>query len=126
MPSQEVLARVYETCSADNVRPDTDYVSVLSPEPVNYELNVHYWIDESNSSRSSYIQALVEQAVNDWILWQRKSLGRDINPSELTARIINAGAKRCEVIAPNFRVLDAWQVAVCVNQVIAYEGLEKA
>ena len=126
LPSQEVIDRVYETCSTDNVRPDTDYLTVLSPETVNYSLNVHYWIDEQDSAGSSYIQALTEQAVNDWILWQRKSLGRDINPSELVAGIVNAGAKRCEVISPEFTALEKWQVAVCANQNVVYEGLEKA
>ena len=126
MPSEEVIGRVYETCNADNVRPDTDYLTVLPPEEVNYALNMTYWIDEGDSSRSSYIQSAVNAAVEEWILWQRKSLGRDINPSELVKRVINAGAKRCEVSSPLFRVLEDWEVGICNSAVVNYGGLEKA
>ncbi len=126
LPSQEVIQRVYDTCNADNVRPDTDYLSVLSPEAVNYSLNVDFWIDSSDSVNSALIQANVTQAIQDWTLWQRKSLGRDINPSELVKRIILAGAKRCVINSPEFRVLNDWQVAMCQDMQINYQGLEKA
>ncbi len=125
LPSQEVIAKVYETCNADNVRPDTDYLTVLPPEQVNYSLNLSYWISAKDSASSAYIQELVENAIDGWILWQRKSLGRDINPSELVKRIVEAGAKRCEIISPEFRVLEDWEVAVCVNKQVIYQGLEK-
>lgn len=125
LPSQEVIQRVYETCNADDVRPDTDYLTVLPPEVVNYSLNMSYWIDEADSSQSAYIQGAVDKAVSEWVLWQRGSLGRDINPSELVKRVMTAGAKRCEIERPAFRVLNDWEVAVCSSQRVIYQGLEK-
>lgn len=126
LPSSEVIARVYESCNADNVRPDTDFLTVKTPSVVDYNLSITYWIDEADSSTSSYIQAAVERQIDEWVLWQRKALGRDINPSELIKRVVEAGAKRCEVISPAFRVLEAWEVAVCGNKSVVYGGLEKA
>ena len=126
LPSDEVLAEVPKVCSAENVRPDTDYVSVKSPVSVNYSLNVKYWIDDKDSVNSSYIRSEVESEVEGWILWQRQKLGRDINPSELIRRVINAGAKRCEVSSPEFRVLKDYEVGMCVNSNVEYGGLEKA
>ena len=126
LPSQEVLNAVLKVCSAEDIRPDTDYVSVKSPAAVNYVLDMTYWIDASNAGYAGYITSAVSSAVNDWIQWERQSLGRDINPSELTHRVLSAGAKRCEVRSPVFRVLKDYEVGMCVNSNIEYGGLEKA
>ena len=125
IPTQEILNIVYETCNNDSVRPDTDYLHVKQPEIVNYNLSVKYFIDRANSSTSATIAANIETAINEWIKWQRVKLGRDINPSELNYRIIQAGAKRCEIYSPVFTVLRPYQIAV-INQIsITYGGLEE-
>ncbi|MBQ9564857.1 MAG: baseplate J/gp47 family protein, partial [Synergistaceae bacterium] len=116
LPSQDILDAVYEACGTDNdVRPDTDCVHVLTPETVHYDLNVTYWIDRGNATLAASIQAAVETAVNGWVLWQRSRLGRDINPSELTRRMVVAGAKRVEIGSPAFRKLEPWQLAIPDN-----------
>ena len=125
LPSEEVLAQVLAVCNAENIRPDTDYVHVLAPSVVDYNLDVTYWIDAGKSTESKYLCAQVEAAVSEWVLWQRKALGRDINPSELVKRIVEAGAKRCEVRAPGFRVLRANELAVCGDVNVMYGGLEE-
>ena len=126
LPGGEVLAEVLSACSAEDVRPDTDYVSVKAPVSVKYVLSLTYWIDEKDSVNSGYIQSAVESAVQGWELWQRQALGRDINPSELIRRVVNAGAKRCAVSSPEFRVLKDWEVAECERESVTYGGLEKA
>lgn len=126
LPTQEILDLVYAACNADDVRPDTDYVHVLSPEEINYELEVKYYIDRANASSASYIIEQVNQAVNEFISWQHNKLGRDINPSELSHRILTAGAKRCEIVNPSFRVLAAHEIAICSNKIITFGGLEEA
>jgi len=124
LPSQEILDAVLEACSAEDVRPDTDYVHVLSPQIVFYDLSVAYWIDRANATRAASIQSAVQQAIEGWIEWQRARLGRDINPSELTRRMVVAGAKRVEITSPLFRVLSAREVALLDNSTITYGGLE--
>lgn len=126
LPSDEVLDEVLAACNAQDVRPDTDYVHVLKPEAVNYDLDVTFWVDEQDSSRAMLIRDSCVEAVDGWILWQRSALGRDINPSELTHRLVDAGAKRCEVRSPVFRVLKDWQVGMCVDKSVIYGGLERA
>lgn len=126
LPSEEVLAQVLEVCSRDDVRPDTDFVSAKCPEAVNYDLNVKFWVDESKSSSALLLASQVEAAARGWVSWQGTALGRDINPSELVHRMIEAGAKRCEVISPEFRVLKDWQAGVCGEVSIEYCGLERA
>ncbi len=124
LPSQEILDAVYDACSAEDVRPDTDYVHVLTPQIVSYDLNVSYWIDRVNAVRAASIQSAIQQAIEGWIAWQRDRLGRDINPSELTRRMVVAGAKRVEIASPSFTVLSAREVALLDGSAITYGGLE--
>ena len=126
LPDEWVLVRVYAACNAEDVRPDTDYLTVKKPVAVSYSLDVTFWIDEDDASTASLIEAACNKAVNDWVLWQKLKLGRDINPSELTHRLVNAGAKRAEIRSPSFTVLKDWQVAYCTGMNIVYGGLEKA
>ncbi|MBQ2616631.1 MAG: baseplate J/gp47 family protein [Synergistaceae bacterium] len=126
LPGDEVLGQVLNACSASDVRPDTDYVHVLKPVQVSYALDVKFWIDAEKSSAAGIIRVNCVDAINDWITWQRSSLGRDINPSELIHRVVAAGAKRCEVYSPAFTVLKGWEVGVCTSQSVNYAGLEDA
>ena len=125
IPPEEVLNQVYEKCTADDLAPDTDLVQVLAPEEINYDLEVKYYIDKENSAQASYILSQVQAAIEEWVNWQHKKLGRDINPSELNYRIVQAGAKRCEIYSPSFRVLSASETALCVSKSVIFGGLEE-
>lgn len=126
IPGQEILDAVAEVCSDEKIRPLTDSVTVLAPAVVNYDINLTYWIDKSNSAIAVSIQNAVNDAVNDYIAWQKSKLGRDINPSELIARIKGAGAKRVEITSPAFTQVTLEQVAVASNVTVTYGGLEDA
>lgn len=125
IPSDEIINAVYDACNAEDVRPDTDYLTVSKPEVVNYDISLRYWIDEKNSASSYAIVNKVKTAIEDFISWQRLALGRDVNPSELNKRVINAGAKRCVIDAPNFKVLAKNQLAILNAKDIFYAGLEE-
>ena len=98
---------------------------MLSPQKILYDLNVTYWIDRSRASQAVFIQKSVRQAVNDWVLWQKRRLGRDLNPSELNHRMVASGAKRVEIVSPTFTVLTAAQVAIPKAEPrLSFGGLE--
>jgi phage-related baseplate assembly protein len=124
LPSQEILDAVYDICDAEDIRPDTDHVFVLTPTPVSYDLQATYWIDRSRATQVTAIQQAVTLAAQAWISWQRSRLGRDVNPSELNHRLVAAGAKRVEITSPVFTVLTHSQVAVPDNIEITFGGLE--
>lgn len=124
LPSDELIQLVYETCNSDKTRPDTDFVHVYAPEVVGYALEVTYWIDRERAAQASQIRSAVENVISEWLVWQKSKLGRDINPSELTSRIIQAGAKRVEIPTPGFYRLFQNQIAVCRSQSVNYGGLE--
>lgn len=124
LPTQEILDAVYDVCNAEDVRPDTDCLHVLSPEVIEYELNVTYWIDRKRATQAAAIQKAVESAVSGWVTWQKSKLGRDLNPSELNHRMVQAGAKRTEIFSPEFTVLKEYQVAVMAGITLTLGGLE--
>ena len=66
----------------------------------------------------------MNDAVADYILWQKSKIGRDINPDELIQRIKAAGAKRVVIASPGYTVINNESVAVCQSQTITYGGLE--
>lgn len=124
LPSQEVLDLVDQTCNAEDIRPDTDYVHVLSPVSIKYDLRLTYWIERANSTQATAIQAACEQAISGWLSWQRARLGRDLNPDELIHRLKRVGIKRTEILSPVFTVLSPSQVAIPENIEITFGGLE--
>jgi phage-related baseplate assembly protein len=61
--------------------------------------------------------------VEDFQTWQRR-LGRDINPSELIARVRGAGAKRLTLTAPADLTVGETQLPKCAAVTVAYGGIE--
>ena len=74
-------------------------MTALAPDEVEYAITVKYWIAESDQRSVSEIQSRIAAAVADFQTWQRK-LGRDINPTELIARLREAGAKAGNADSP--------------------------
>ena len=70
------------------------------------------------------IRAQVGEAVKEYIKWQTFSIGRDINPDELRARIKKAGAKRLDIRSPDFTKVLPDHVARVQAQNVVYGGVE--
>ena len=124
MPGTEILNKVLAALSDETVRPLTDNVVVEAPEAVSYNIELSYWIDRSNEGEAANIQQAAEEAVNDFITWQCSKLGRDINPTELYARLRMAGVKRVEITEPIFTTIANNQVAAISSITANFEGLE--
>ena len=133
LPTQPILDLVLRSCNVDTRRPVTDYVFAHVPAVVTYRLNMDYWIEQDNEVLLDTIKANVEQAVAEWILWQRSYVSRDLNCDELRKRCLQAGAKRIVVHTPTptFQVMNYNQVAIHDETVgnepiINFVGLEEA
>lgn len=123
-PGVGVIAEVDEALSAEDVRPLTDEVIVKAPEFSDFDSIMTYYIGESRSDSAADIQVAVEEAYASWLLWQQSAIGRDINPSEAIARMVNAGAKRVTVTLPAFTALQRDESARCVYSALVYGGVE--
>ncbi|EGJ51828.1 baseplate assembly protein [Desulfocurvibacter africanus] len=112
VPSPSFCADVAKVLTNKQVRPLTDHVSVLPPSQVQYAIELTYWLRKEDALAEEAIHAAVAKAVDDYILWQRGRLGRDIDPSELVYRVKAAGAKRCQVTSPAYTSLAPSELAV--------------
>lgn len=128
----EILKLVQNALTDKKVRPLTDNVSVKAPTAKNYSIDLQYYIDSDNAYYADTIKTRVDKAVTDYIKWQSAKVGRDIIPSELIRRVMEAGAKRVTVTSPTFTVIkdgrkeDGYQVelAQCTGKTITYGGVE--
>ena len=121
----EILGQVLEILSNKKVRPLTDKVETLAPIQVDYDIDLKYYIHTDDGANANIIQSKVSNAVQDFIKWQYEKLGRDINPSELTRLIVNAGAKRVDIISPVFTALDEFEIGNNISVNIVFDGFEQ-
>lgn len=124
VPGEEILSLVGAKLNDASIRPLTDKVTVKAPAPVTYNVDAVYYIDRRDATEAAAIQKRAESAVQDFILWQKERLGRDINPTELYYRLREAGVKRAEIKLPVFTKTEKSQVAVADQIKVTFGGLE--
>lgn len=134
LPQQELLDEIYTICNDKKIRPLTDHVFVKTPEIIKYDINVTYFVHIDDQYKLTEISAAVESAVNNFVLWTKSKIGRDINITELHSRILAAGVKRADIKIPQYtqilegdntkKVVDPIQLAVAENITITYGGIE--
>lgn len=125
LPTEDTLEQIEEHLSDENIRPLTDYVVVKAPTASNYEIELHYWINQEDSSKAAQIQADVEAAVEQYRLWQQTKIGRDITPGKLLQLVFAAGTSRVDnskLKPATWKKLEAMQVAQCTKVNVVYEG----
>lgn len=122
-PSGELVAEVHEKLSDRKVRPLTDFVQVREMERVPYEIDMTYYVDKSAPDKQ-LIQRQVNEAIQNYIVWQRAKNGRNINPSKLISDCYAAGAKRIDIRQPNFTVTEKGYVANLVASNVVFGGVE--
>ena len=123
-PGEEMIEGMEGYMRSKDIRPMSDLVRIAAPEEVQYTINLTYYINRSDSAKAVTIQAAVAQAVEDYKTWQR-AIGRDVNPSQLTHMVMEAGAKRVTVTAPAYTVVGKTKVSALQGAaVVTYGGLE--
>ena len=89
--AQTVIGSVYKALSAYDARPLTDLVTVREANVKTYALNVGYQTDE-------YVDAMAQReitgAVDEYLAWQNRAIGRPFNPDRLVALLYQAGCVR--------------------------------
>lgn len=123
LPNATERESLTEYISGESIRPLCDKVVCITPEEIEYTIGFTYWIASSSQKSAGTIQTQIETAVEQYQNWQRK-LGRDINPTELIARIREAGAKRVKLTAPADIAVGKTQLPKCAGKTVTYGGLE--
>jgi len=112
LPGEEILRTVEKYLSDRTKRPLTDHVAVGAPEVATFDVEFTYWLPAVSSKPAEVAREDIRTATDEYILWQRSQIGRDINPSKLYGMLMAAGARRLKINQPVFRVLDDTTVAV--------------
>lgn len=107
LATEEIKNAILEACSADDVRPLTDYVSVHDGEAVPYNIRFTYYTARNTAKSATQMAEDVQAAVDAYVAWQGAKFGRDINPDKLRAYLLEAGVKRIVLEEPGFTVLQS-------------------
>jgi phage-related baseplate assembly protein len=127
LPSNEVLQQVEDTLTSKSRRPLTDFVHVKQPVPIQFNVEIRFWIGTEKATEATSIIEVVNRAVDQYIAWQKSLLGLDILPDMLHKLVMDCGVKRVEIIEPEFTVLQPKEVAQFGgNKSVVYESLEDA
>lgn len=124
MPDSALIQKVQDELEDRDVRPLTDKVEVSTPETQTYNVDLTYYISSSEKASVAAIQENIAAAVTVYNNWQTEKIGRDINPSYLIQKMMEAGAKRAVVLSPTFTVLDNGTIATTGTVSVKYGGLE--
>lgn len=124
IPTETMIEELENFLKSGDIRPLTDHVNVAAPGIHEYEIDLTYYINNSDIKKVSMIQEKVSEAVNEYKRWQSAEIGRDIVPDKLITLIISAGAKRVEVTSPAFCALRWEEIAAAVITNVKYGGLE--
>lgn len=101
-PTQHHLDHILEVCSAADVRPLTDHVIASGPDIEQFDMHVEYWLPMSKATVATELINRIEARFQEYLIWQKSKLGRDVNPTEVIDRLKNLdadtkGAERVEV-----------------------------
>lgn len=111
MPSEDILERVCDKLNDKTIRPITDTVNVGYPEIVFYSAAGSWTLLKEHAPLAESITRRVNEAVEEYRLWQRSKVGRDINPTRLISLMERAGAYSVNLTSPVFTNLEPKQVA---------------
>lgn len=101
LPNGQLIEEIEKILNEKNRRPLTDKVEVSEPEQVEYNINVKYYINSNDAEQENTLKEAVEKSIReDYVLWQKSALGRDIDPNQLVYFMRGAGAGRIEVTEP--------------------------
>ena len=124
LPGNEILEDVDKVLSKRTVRPLTDYLTIAAPQAIFYDVDMTYYIDNEDATNASTIREAVQKAVDNYVLWQKTRLGRDIDPTELYYRVRAAGARHVTIATPVFQKLEKAQVGIANAVGVMFGGLE--
>lgn len=125
VPSQAILDKVEAICSADDVRPLTDLVTVSAPSTVSYDIQVKYY---TTAEDEADCVASIEReggAIDQYKEWQEGAIGRNINPDKLMALCMapsgGVGCVRMDITYPVAAAVGDFAVAQVGNVTITHE-----
>lgn len=140
-PSDEILKKVYDECSPRDRRPLTDKVETGTPEIVEYDIDLTYYLDKNFPTYEGKWRKAIEGenfdyesgAIRTFINWQQEDIGRSINVEELKFQVLNSatyeadnrtlsGVRKLIINSPGYDNIKEIQLAKVKNINVTYGG----
>lgn len=122
LPDEETLQKILAAVSGEKLRPMTDFVQVLAPAAVQYEVEIKYYCTKDDEAATIQTIEGVGGAIDLYNEWQTAALARDINPDQLRRFVLapkeGTGALRVDVVKPTFTELSKAQVAQLSGSIV--------
>lgn len=115
VPNEATISEMQEYLRSDEIRALTDLVTVKAPETVPFSVKFTYSPDADSTESREAIEAKVRKAVDDYVSWQTRTLGRRINPSKLIALLVTAGINDMNVEQPTITDVGEAEIGQCVE-----------
>lgn len=130
IPDADMLEKISEICSAEDVRSMTDLIEVRAPKQVSYDIEMVYYTTAENESDCVNTIEGIGGAIELFKEWQGTKMGRDINPDKLRSLCLapeqGTGCSRITIVSPEYTTIGTAEVAVFsgnlkVSHVVAEE-----
>ena len=121
VPNAELIARVHEYLSADDIRPLTDTVTVVAADVITYSVRANLFV--ANGPDADVVLDNARAALDEYVD-QQFGLGRDVTLSGLYRALHQDGVTRVDLIEPAENLSVApHQAARCVGTDIRIGGV---
>lgn len=129
IPTEEDLETVREKCSASDIRPLTDRVTVKAPDVEYYDIELTYYTTAAEEAACVETVEGSGGAIDQYVYWQGSSLKRDINPDYLRKLILApnwegaVGATMVQIVKPAYQdlpgtTLSKWSGSLTVHHIV--------
>lgn len=126
IPDMEQLEDMKEYLENKNRKPMTDKVVVKAPTVNEYTIDVTYYIAQSDRGSVDAVKEKIEAACKAYQDWQMEVIGRDLNPSQLTYLLVNAGACHVVIRSPAWTEIDGASISKATSVKLEYGGIKDA
>lgn len=123
LPSADLIALCQEYLTKDDIKAETDLITVYAAEEVEYTIEMTYKISQRDTEKVTAIQEAVAAAVDEYIESIGTVMGIPINPEMIQKAAYQAGAASVTVTSPAYESLQPYEVAKCTSKTITYQGL---
>lgn len=130
--SQDIIDKVLSVCSAKDVRPMCDIVTVIAPEIIEYDIEIDYTVMDGQQVKALEDLSGENGACKRFAEYTGAKLGRDINPDLLHHYCMQSSTGEaqgavwgCRIVSPEARELKPRQVAKWSGKVTLNEPTVK-
>lgn len=123
LPQEINLQRVRAIFDENTNYPNTTRLTISTPDVLEFDIDLTYYISIDNKVEELEIKASVENAIEDFINYQKSNLNIYLNPDDLRKRILNAGAYRVDIVKPAFDKSASGKLTRVGTKTINYGGL---